>query len=115
MYKVGDSLEVKITNIVDYGAFVRDEDGTKGLIHISEISNHYVSNINDHLSVGQIVEVSILDYNPEKDQLKLSYKALNEVDYKPRNFESDHEFKALEKHRDSKIEETKERLGIKND
>ncbi len=115
MYKIGDSLEVTVTNIVDYGVFTVDEHNVRGLIHISEVSDHYVMNLHDYFKVGQVVEVTILDYDPKRGQLKLSYKSLNEVDFIRRDYGNKHEFEPLKEYRDSKLKDTKKRLGIKND
>jgi predicted RNA-binding protein with RPS1 domain len=112
MYKVGDSLEVKVVKVLDYGVFVIDEDGTKGLIHVSQVSDHYVNNLNDYFTAGDLIEVSIMEYDETKNQLKLSYKELNKVDYIKRNFENHYEFDVLAEHRDKTMNENKKRLGI---
>ena len=45
--KIGDKLSGRITGIQSYGAFVELENGTTGLIHISEIRTGYIENIYD--------------------------------------------------------------------
>ena len=54
---VSDVVCGKVTAIMNFGAFVLLEDGTSGLVHISEISKNFVKDVNDFLSVGQQVRV----------------------------------------------------------
>ncbi|WP_414047827.1 S1 domain-containing post-transcriptional regulator Ygs [Macrococcus equi] len=72
-YKKGQFIKVKVTGIQPYGAFVETENHTEGLIHISEVMNDYVHNLNLFLSVGQIVKAKILDIS-EDGKLNLSLK-----------------------------------------
>ncbi len=50
----------KVTAIMSFGAFVRLQDGTTGLVHISEISEEYVKDVRDFLQIGQDVHVIAL-------------------------------------------------------
>lgn len=72
-YKKGQFIKVKVTGIQPYGAFVEADQHTEGLIHISEVMNDYVHNLNLFLSVGQIVKAKILDIS-EDGKLNLSLK-----------------------------------------
>lgn len=54
---VSDVMCGKVTAIMNFGAFVLLEDGTSGLVHISEISKNFVKDVNDFLWVGQQVRV----------------------------------------------------------
>lgn len=63
--EVGSKLQGKVTGITKFGAFVQLPEGSTGLVHISEVADNYVKDINDHLSVGDEVEVKVL--NVEKD------------------------------------------------
>ncbi len=68
-----------ITNITDYGAFVELEKGIEGLVHISEMSwTKKNTNPGKIVSVGQEVEVMILDFDTEKRRLSLGMKQLQE-------------------------------------
>lgn len=60
MDNVNDILNGKVTSIMTFGAFVQLEDGTSGLVHISEISAEYVKSVKDFLQVGQEVKVVAL-------------------------------------------------------
>ena len=72
-YESGDIIEVEITNITDFGAFVKCDDREQGLIHISEIANEFVSNINKFVKVGDVVKVKVLGRS-KKGKLELSIK-----------------------------------------
>lgn len=71
---VGDIVEGKITGISNFGAFVEFAEGKVGLVHISEISSHYVSNINDIYSVGDEVKAKVI--STDKNKISLSFKRL---------------------------------------
>ena len=72
-YKVGQHIKVRVTGIQPYGAFVETPDHTEGLIHISEIMDHYVHNLKKFLSEGQVVKAKILSIDDE-GKLNLSLK-----------------------------------------
>ncbi|MDP4085457.1 MAG: S1 domain-containing RNA-binding protein [Bacillota bacterium] len=71
--EVGSKLQGKVTGITNFGAFVELPEGLTGLVHISEVADNYVKDINDHLKVGDQVEVKVI--NVEKDgKIGLSIK-----------------------------------------
>lgn len=72
-FEVGMILEGKVTGITKFGAFVALSGGKSGLVHISEVANAYVSDINEHLSMGQEVKVKIIGITPE-GKINLSIK-----------------------------------------
>ena len=63
-----------VTGIEPYGIFVSLEDDYSGLVHISEISDAYVRNINDYVELDEIIRVKILAIDNESHHLKLSIK-----------------------------------------
>ena len=70
--EVGSKLQGKVTGITNFGAFVELPEGQTGLVHISEVADNYVKDINDHLKVGDVVEVKVIN---EKDgKIGLSIK-----------------------------------------
>ncbi len=70
--EVGSKLNGKVTGITNFGAFVELPGGTTGLVHISEVADSYVKDVNDHLKIGDQVEVKVLS---EKDgKIALSIK-----------------------------------------
>lgn len=58
--EVGNKLQGKITGITHFGAFVELPDGKTGLVHISEVDDHYVKDIKDVLKVGEEVTVKVI-------------------------------------------------------
>lgn len=78
-YHVGDIVEAKVSGITNYGIFVNVKNDYNGLIHISEISEYYVKNINDYVSLGENILCEIIEIEAEEKQLKLSIK---NIDYK---------------------------------
>ena len=71
--ELGAIIEGKVTGITKFGAFVTMPDGTSGLVHISEIANTYVNDINEYLTVGQQVKVKVVGITPE-GKINLSIK-----------------------------------------
>ncbi len=71
--EVGQIVKGTVTGITKFGAFVKLETGKSGMVHISEISNNYISEIKDHLSEGQEVKVKIISVD-EKGRISLSIK-----------------------------------------
>ena len=76
--KIGDVVKGKVVNLLDFGAFLRLEEGVEGLVHVSQISNEHVEKPSDVLNVGQEVDVKILDVDQENQRISLSMRALLE-------------------------------------
>lgn len=82
---VGEIVEGKITDIMQYGVFVKLEDGKSGLVHISEVSNEYVEDINQVVKKGDTVKVKILSMD-DSGKIALSIKkAMPREDKRNRN------------------------------
>jgi small subunit ribosomal protein S1 len=78
-YRVGSTVEGKVTRLADFGAFVELEPGIEGLIPMSEMSwTQRIRHPKDVLSEGDSVRVSILSVDPQKRRISLSLKALTE-------------------------------------
>ncbi|MFD1066486.1 S1 domain-containing post-transcriptional regulator GSP13 [Oceanobacillus locisalsi] len=77
--EIGQVIEGKVTGIQPYGAFVAIDGDTQGLVHISEITHGYVKDINDYLSVGDTVNVKIIQIDEEKGKISLSIRATEEA------------------------------------
>src|SRR3954469_1928817 len=73
----GIIVEGKISNIVDFGAFV-DLDGIDGLIHISELSWSHVNHPSEILNIGDTVQVKVLDIDRERQRISLGLKQTQE-------------------------------------
>ncbi|MBR3282711.1 MAG: S1 RNA-binding domain-containing protein, partial [Ruminococcus sp.] len=79
-YKVGDVVKATIVSITSFGAFAKIIDGVDGLIHISQIADKKVENVKDILSVGDEVDVKIIDIDTESKRISISMRALIEND-----------------------------------
>jgi len=77
MYRVGQIVEGQITGIKPYGAFVSIDANTSGLIHISELSEGFVKDVEMFVKIGDKLKLKILEIDPNNHQLRLSLKALN--------------------------------------
>ena len=76
-YPVGSRVKGTIVNIMNYGAFVRLEEGIEGLIHISEMSwTKRIGHPGDILTLNSEVEVMVLDVNKDKQEISLGLKQL---------------------------------------
>ena len=80
--KINDVVIGKITGVTDYGVFVQVDDEYTGLIHISEISNKFVSNIKEKFVVGDFLKARVIDMDVSKKHLVLSIKQLGKLDKK---------------------------------
>jgi ribosomal protein S1 len=74
--KPGLTLQGKVVRLEGFGAFVDVGAERPGLVHISEMSNDYVRSPGDVVSVGDEVEVRVLDVDRKKRQIKLSMKSV---------------------------------------
>ncbi len=59
--EVGSKLKGKVTGITNFGAFVELPEGSTGLVHISEVADTYVKDINEFLKVGDQVDVKVMN------------------------------------------------------
>lgn len=89
-YKKGSIVKGCVTGIEKYGIFVNLDNYYSGLIHISEISDSFVRNVEDYVTIGETIYVQIIDMNENDSHVKLSIK---NIDYR------------INKHRKVKIKE----------
>ncbi len=77
---VGDLVVCTVVKVVDFGAFVQlDEyDKKEGLIHISEVASGWVKYIRDHVREGQKIVCKVLNVDPSRSHIDLSFKDVNE-------------------------------------
>ena len=73
-YQVGQLLEGRVTNVVDFGAFVRVEEGIEGLIHVSELAEGRFLHPRSVVREGDVVQVRVLNLDPENQRLGLSLR-----------------------------------------
>ena len=76
--EVGSILTGKVVTITKFGAFVSVAPNKSGLVHISEIANTYVNDVNDYLTVGQEVKVKLISID-ENGRINLSIKKAQEA------------------------------------
>lgn len=72
---VGTDYDAKVVTIKEYGAFVDIAEGVSGLVHVSELADEKVQDVNDYLSEGDTVKVRVLDID-KMGRVKLSVKAI---------------------------------------
>ena len=73
-YQVGQLVIGKVYNVKPYSLFMSFEDGVTGLLHISEISDSFVRDIEKYGSVGDEIKVKILSIDKDNGFLRVSYK-----------------------------------------
>lgn len=99
-YKENDVVAGIVTGIEKYGIFVSIDKNYSGLIHISEISENFVREINDYVSLDEKINVKIMEIDQEKKLMKLSIK---NIDYRMNKkkkssiIETKHGFSTLKK------------------
>jgi small subunit ribosomal protein S1 len=75
-FSIDDVVDGEITEIKEFGAFMKITDEVDGLIHVSEISNERIATPADVLAVGQKIQAKIIGINEEKHQVRLSMRNL---------------------------------------
>lgn len=78
--EIGKIYEGKVTGITKFGAFVEIENGISGMVHISEVSNSFVNDINDVLKIGDAVKVKVIK---KTDDGKISM-SIKQTEARPR-------------------------------
>jgi small subunit ribosomal protein S1 len=82
-HNVGDIVDGRVTKIVAFGAFVEICAGIEGLVHISELANRHVERPDEVVSVGQNVQVKIIEVDSQRRRLSLSIKRVDGDGVKP--------------------------------
>lgn len=113
----GDILEGVVTKVAKFGAFVDLGEGKSGLVHISEIADTFVKNIESHVSVGDEVKVKVLSID-EKGKVALSMKEAMPKREEPKKEETvDSKFEDLlskfMKESNTKLDEARARYNTK--
>ena len=112
----GDIVEGVVTKVAKFGAFVDLEDGKSGLVHISEIADTFVKDINNHISEGDEVKVKILSID-EKGKIALSIKDAIEKKEDPKDEKVDQRFEDILskflKESNTKLDEARARYNQK--
>jgi 4-hydroxy-3-methylbut-2-enyl diphosphate reductase len=77
-YAIDDVVKATIVSTTSFGAFAQIIDGVDGLIHISQLADKKVENVKDIVSVGDVVDVKIIDIDDESKRISISMRALIE-------------------------------------
>ena len=77
-FKVGDIIIGKVNQIRPYALFLTFDDGVCGLLHISELSDGYIRDIEKFGTIGDEIKVKVLSIDPANGFLRVSYKAIPE-------------------------------------
>ncbi|NLJ80422.1 MAG: S1 RNA-binding domain-containing protein, partial [Firmicutes bacterium] len=75
-YRVGDKVSGEATRVVDFGVFVKLEDGIEGLVHISELAHRHVAKAEDVVQSGDQVDVKVISVDAAARRIGLSIKEL---------------------------------------
>ena len=81
--EVGSKVKGKVSGIKNFGAFIELPERKTGLVHISEVADKYVDDINEHLTVGEEVEVKVLSIGDD-GKISLSIKKAKAQAPKPK-------------------------------
>ena len=120
-YYPGNIVDGKVVGIKPYGVFISLDDKTMGLLHISEISDGYVDDINKIIKVGDVLKTKILDINYEENKAKLSLKAMkkrnrygrkNKSSLSEEKIDVEKEFFSIKVRMEDFVIDAKERLGL---
>jgi glucose-6-phosphate isomerase/general stress protein 13 len=119
-YYPGNVVQGKVVGIKPYGVFISLDEETIGLLHISEISDGFIDDINKFVRVGDVIETKILDMDYGENRAKLSLKALkkraryrkHKSSLSDEKIDVEKEFFAIKVRMDDFISDAKERLGI---
>ena len=77
-YAIDDVVKATIVSTTSFGAFAQIIDGVDGLIHISQLADKKVENVKDIVSVGDVVDVKIIDIDDESKRISISIRELLE-------------------------------------
>jgi small subunit ribosomal protein S1 len=82
-YKAGEVIPGQVTKLVPFGAFVRVAQGIEGLVHISELSHEHIDTPESVLSVGDEVQVKVVDVDVSRRRVSLSMRQVTPAPSKP--------------------------------
>lgn len=109
--KVGSVVKGEVTGIESYGIFVKLDEKHSGLVHISQISDKFVENVNNYANIGETIYVEIKELDTKSNKCILSIKDLNyRIDENRKVKESVRGFSPLKQHLPIWVEEKMKEL-----
>ena len=81
-FTVGEILKGEVVKVADFGAFVRLNEMTDGMVHISELAPFRVERVSDIIKEGMIVPVKVISVDAERGKVGLSIRAVDENFFK---------------------------------
>jgi len=84
-FLVGDMLKGEVVKIADFGAFVRLNASTDGMVHISEIAPFRIERVSDIIKEGMIVPVKVIKVDTERGKISLSIREADKNFFAPKN------------------------------
>lgn len=79
-YPLGKKVSGTVVRFADYGAFLRLEKDINGLVHLSELAHHKITDPSEVLTIGQKVEAQVINIDVDERRIGLSIKALKPID-----------------------------------
>lgn len=73
-YQIGEIYTVQVKEVKPYAAFIVFDDGTLGMLHISEISDKFINDIERYVTQGDVINVKLLEVDPTNNFSRVSYK-----------------------------------------
>lgn len=118
MYQINDLVIAKVYEVKPYALFLEIEDGTKGLLHISELSDSYIRDIEKFGTIGDEMKIKIIDIDSHNGFLRFSLKQVPEDERYSSHVEEnknfilpgEESFKSLEENLPTWIEETLQKI-----
>ena len=113
-FAAGNIVTGKIARMTDFGAFVELAPGVDALLHVSQISREHVAKPSDVLSIGQVIQAKVVDFNGEDRKISLSMKAIeNQLpptdEYEEEAYEEEYvDEEPVEEYADEYVEEAAE-------
>lgn len=104
--EVGEKVVGRVTGVKPFGAFVELPDGKSGLVHISEVANKFVEDINDHVKVNDEVKVKVLSVGDD-GKISLSIKQAE----KPKRQRKEQSPEDFEKKLSNFLKDSEERMS----
>lgn len=103
--KVGDLLIGKVNQIRPYALFLTFEGDVKGLLHISEISDSYIRDIEKFGSIGDEIKVKVIEIDPSNGFLRVSFKQVPQEERYTTHVNSDRHIPQFDQEDFSALEE----------